>query len=976
MLTPRPNLELAIVGGRVAGGEWIPQGSSYSGVGKVGRSSGSGHYVKWPEAVLPYRSHSVFRPSSPCGDEFQTGEKHAPFYSRVAREGLCPGVIQAGSTGNSFVLFPDVHGSEKGGEKATGSRFVGVEQVAAHPEVQNGDPGSDSGKHCGGPLGRVPGHPGRLFERSIGPRVSQVFRVRSRGTDLCVPGSSVRTIDCSMGLYESNKTHKGPSASTRGVSSIVLRRFSDTSRLPAANSGSYPDDPRVVGVTRLQNKSEQVVLHSSAISGISGSCFEPGRSNPFSASEQSRQDLALGRGGGRKGVLLKEGPRESSRVPELHRKLPSPRKVISHSNNGLDELPHGSGVQGPSSPHRRGAKVCSNPLDRSGSLKESRSHAHRGPISGHHDRRVSLRMGRGHDTFPGAGNVGTISGGVLDELERTKGHLSDSVLLCRSAAGEDSQSAVGQHDRHSVSPSAGVPSLSFSLEPHQGDSGNVPGEEHHFSSCSSKRSPQYPGRRPVQEHPVVNRVEPGSADVCMDMPTSGLASSRSIRDEVQQPASAVCVSLPGPASGRLGCLQPGVGGVPISLRFPSNPGPSGGSLQAEQLSGLGVPDSSLLANSRMVSTAGSSLPEGLPPEAGSFPAPEDPRGSSGIPSGSLLKPSRLDTIALGLSRQGFDELSVRLMLKQHKGSTRGQYQSAWSKFLAFLTREGISHDKILLSTVFNFLSSEFDKWDRAYSTIAGYKCALFHPLLYALDLNLESRQSDSFMHGLFQVRPPPRTSRFPLWSLSDVLHFLLSGPCEPLEEAPRQLLTMKVLFLILLASGRRISEVANISRSYVIRGDSILLRWLPDFRAKAARADFCPEDPSITRMDSRDEDELKLCPVRAWEIYRRRSEEFLSSEDGDCFWPVSQDTLSDYVQSLVRRARRFAGRTDNSTICVHQTKKLGFSLSKKFFKCADDVLCKKMGNKTIRVLNRVYMGDVCPPRFSCVVPAGTLKSSS
>ena len=35
-----------------------------------------------------------------------------------------------------------------------------------------------------------------------------------------------------------------------------------------------------------------------------------------------------------------------------------------------------------------------------------------------------------------------------------------------------------------------------------------------------------------------------------------------------------------------------------------------------------------------------------------------------------------------------------------------------------------------------------------------------------------------------------------------------------------------------------------------------------------------------------------------------------------------------------------------------------------------------MGNKTIRVLNRVYMGDVCPPRFSCVVPAGTLKSSS
>ena len=218
-------------------------------------------------------------------------------------------------------------------------------------------------------------------------------------------------------------------------------------------------------------------------------------------------------------------------------------------------------------------------------------------------------------------------------------------------------------------------------------------------------------------------------------------------------------------------------------------------------------------------------------------------------------------------------------------------------------------------------------------------------------------------------------SRFPLWSLSDVLYFLRRGPCEPLEEAPWQLLTMKVLFLILLASGRRISEVSNISRSYVIRGDTILLKWWQDFRAKATRVDFCPEDPSITRMDSRDEDELKLCPVRAWEIYRRRSEGFVNSIDKNRLWPVSHDTLVDCFRSLVGKARRFAGRSDVTPICVHQTKKLAFSYSKKFFTTTDDVLCKKMGNKTIKVLNRVYMGDVSPLRYTCVVPAGTLKAS-
>ena len=490
-------------------------------------------------------------------------------------------------------------------------------------------------------------------------------------------------------------------------------------------------------------------------------------------------------------------------------------------------------------------------------------------------------------------------------------------------------SAVGQHNRHRVSPTARVPSLSFSVEPHQGHFRAVSGEGHHLGSSPSERGTQCPGGRVVQEHSAVDGVVPGSANVRGDMPASGLASSGPVWDEVQQSASSVCISLPRPASASLGRLQPGVGRVPINLRLPSIPGTSGGSLQAEQLSGFGVPDSSLLANSNLVSAAENALPEVLPPESRSFSSSENPRRPSGMPSGSVLKPSRLDTIASGLARQGFNEASVSLMLKQHKGSTRGQYQSAWAKFLAFLTRESISHDRVILSTVFNFLSYEFGKWNRAYSTIACYKCALFHPLLYALDLSIEGRQAESFMQGLFQIKPPPRTSRFPLWSLSDVLYFLRRGPCEPLEEAPWQLLTMKVLFLILLASGRRISEVSNISRSYVIRGDTILLKWLPDFRAKATRVDFCPEDPSITRMDSRDEDELKLCPVRAWEIYRRRSEGFVNSIDKNRLWPVSHDTLVDCFRSLVGKARRFAGRSDVTPICVHQTKKLAFSYSKK-----------------------------------------------
>ena len=148
------------------------------------------------------------------------------------------------------------------------------------------------------------------------------------------------------------------------------------------------------------------------------------------------------------------------------------------------------------------------------------------------------------------------------------------------------------------------------------------------------------------------------------------------------------------------------------------------------------------------------------------------------------------------------------MLSEHKDSTVRQYQSTWSKFLGCLAKEGIAHEGIVLSTVYNFLSAELAESDWAYATIADYRCALVHPLLYALVLAIEGKHRVSFMTGLFSTKPPPSTTRFPIWSVSDVLFFLVKGPCDPLEEATWPLLTMKVFFLVMLASRRRFSVVA------------------------------------------------------------------------------------------------------------------------------------------------------------------------
>ena len=159
----------------------------------------------------------------------------------------------------------------------------------------------------------------------------------------------------------------------------------------------------------------------------------------------------------------------------------------------------------------------------------------------------------------------------------------------------------------------------------------------------------------------------------------------------------------------------------------------------------------------------------FPIASGSNSPPEDPEMPSGIPPSFHFKSSRLGSIGSNLFKQGFSEKSVDIMLKQHKVGTVSQYQSAWTKFIKFLDEENIPHDKVVLCTVLFFLSAQLAKHDWAYNTIAGYRCALIHPLWYSLNLNLEVKQSDSFMKGLYATKPTPRTTRFPLWALSGFL---------------------------------------------------------------------------------------------------------------------------------------------------------------------------------------------------------------
>jgi hypothetical protein len=112
--------------------------------------------------------------------------------------------------------------------------------------------------------------------------------------------------------------------------------------------------------------------------------------------------------------------------------------------------------------------------------------------------------------------------------------------------------------------------------------------------------------------------------------------------------------------------------------------------------------------------------------------------------------------------------------------------------------------------------------------------------------------------------------KVPAWDLFLVLAFLGGLPFEPLGSASWSDLSMKVLFLVCLASGRRVSEVhglSGLSSDVAFEADgSVSLRFLPEFLAK----NQVPGDPSpvlflrpLTYILPQGDPDLSDCPVRA-----------------------------------------------------------------------------------------------------------------
>ena len=101
---------------------------------------------------------------------------------------------------------------------------------------------------------------------------------------------------------------------------------------------------------------------------------------------------------------------------------------------------------------------------------------------------------------------------------------------------------------------------------------------------------------------------------------------------------------------------------------------------------------------------------------------------------------------------------------------------------------------------------------------------------------LPELSSHPVLHDLlcsFRIERPLHHSRFPPWDLLRVLSFLRGSPFEPLDSCSLRDLTRKTLFLLSLATARRVGELQAVSSAVSSSGGDLFLSYLPEFRAKS-----------------------------------------------------------------------------------------------------------------------------------------------
>ena len=275
-------------------------------------------------------------------------------------------------------------------------------------------------------------------------------------------------------------------------------------------------------------------------------------------------------------------------------------------------------------------------------------------------------------------------------------------------------------------------------------------------------------------------------------------------------------------------------------------------------------------------------------------------------------PNCLETIQQSARHLGFSKGVAKQLAFCRRSSTRMNYQAKWVVFRQWCRSQGHSISRPSISKIADFLLFLRKVKKLSYSSIAGYRTMLSATFQFILPEISESTVLKNLLRS-FKIERPISQSRVPPWDLARVLAFLRSPAFEPLASLDLRQLTKKVLFLVSLATARRVGELQAVSSLVSFKGNVAYLSYLPEFLAKTENeGNQLPryfELKSLSDFVGNLEEELLLCPVRALRVYLNRTSQggtrprnlFVSPK---CpFRGISKNAISYFLREVISEAQ-------------------------------------------------------------------------
>ena len=284
-----------------------------------------------------------------------------------------------------------------------------------------------------------------------------------------------------------------------------------------------------------------------------------------------------------------------------------------------------------------------------------------------------------------------------------------------------------------------------------------------------------------------------------------------------------------------------------------------------------------------------------------------------------VEPSRVATLKRHFRKSGFSGRAARVLSGCLQDSSSRLYQSRWQIFCGWCRGRGVAPVNATVPVVVDFLIHLCHDKGLSVSAVKGYSSALNSVLaLKGRDL-ASSREITMLLHSFSRSVNPVELCP-PAWDVALVLQSLTGAPYEPLRTCDERFLAQKTLFLLALASAKRIGELHALSyRVSHTRGwAEVSFSFVPGFVAKTQDpSSLAPrfEGFSVPALPNarKNRNGRLLCTVRAVRCFLDCTAahhplcERLFVTAGCSKKEISKTTVSFWLQKTISRAYELSG---------------------------------------------------------------------